>query len=269
MLTGSDDRPIGHKSVRAKLDGRSALFGLMQAYPGPMVTELASIAGYDFIVLDAEHGLFDDAAILHALHIAQPLGLSVFVRPRTHDLQAIGRIMDMRVDGLLVPNIASADQAQAIVAATRYPPAGTRGYARSGHRVTRYGFDLKHDTKPPRDDALLLMLVESPAGIADLPAILATPGVDGAMIGPADLTATLGDAGNFATREFHDAVAALEAAGAAHGKVIGMPPVPGQPAAELARRGHRLFIIGSDTGLVREGMSNQLAAARASMAADG
>lgn len=252
-------------ALRERLTKQPALLGLMQRYPCATFAELAALRGYDFLMVDEEHGVFTDSDLLQILRTVSFSEMSVVVRLLGHDLQAVGRCLDMGVEGIVVPNVATVEQAHALVRAMTYPPAGTRGLGASAHRATRYGQDIAEHMQSPRGGALLLPIIESAQGVENAERILAVDGVDGAIIGPSDLAADLGCAGNFSDPTYLNALACIEQAAVNQTKILGTAPHPGQPIEALHARGHRLLILGSDTALISEAMNAQLAKAKSAI----
>jgi 4-hydroxy-2-oxoheptanedioate aldolase len=250
------------RSLHDRLSTQSALLGLLQTHPNPALAEMAGMCGYDFLLLDGEHGVFSEADYLHALQALAAADAAAIVRLSGHDIRAVGRYMDMGADAILVPNISTAEQARTLAAALDYPPAGTRGFGAAVHRVSRYGLDLDTHMKAPRNGVCLLVIIESRLGVANVDEILAVDGVDGAIVGPSDLTADLGCAGDFSRPAFTEAVARVERAAADRGKLLGIGANPTDPLKELVERGHRLLIIGADMPLIRDALSSQVAVAK-------
>jgi len=227
------------------------------------MSEIAGICGYDFILLDGEHGVFSEGDYLHTLQVLASTDALALIRLAKHDLPAVGRYLDMGADGIVVPNVSTAEQARALARAMLYPPHGTRGLALD--RVTRYGLDLDAYLSAPRGNACLIVIIESALGVANAEDILAVDGVDGAIIGPFDLSADLGCAGDFSQPAHIDAVKRIERAASACGKILGTAPHPGNPLEALVARGHRLLLLDGDITLVREAMSTQVTQARAAL----
>lgn len=253
------------RPLREQLVDGHPMLGLLQSHPSTMLLEMAAICGYDFLLLDGEHGVFAEQDYLDALRTMAAFEAWTLVRLPNHDLQAVGRYADMGADGIVVPNVCTAEQARALALALEYPPAGTRGVGASLHRATRYGMDAASHLKAPRENVSLFPIIESAAGAANIDGILAVPGIDGVIIGPADLAADLGCAGDFSRSDFMEAVTRIERAARAHYKALGTAPHAGSPIDILLARGHRLLIVGSDVSVVREAMSAQVAKARASL----
>jgi 4-hydroxy-2-oxoheptanedioate aldolase len=246
-----------------RLKTERALLGLQQTHPNPALTEMAGICGYDFLMLDAEHGVFSEQDYLHALQALGSTEAYALIRLAGHDTQAVGRYLDMGVDGILVPNVSTAEQARALAAAMTYPPTGTRGFGAPVHRATRYGLGLEDHLKTPRQGACLIVMIESALGVKNIEDILAVEGVDGVFIGPSDLSASLGHARDFSQPAFAQALTTIEQATSRRGKLLGTAPHAGSPLEALLARGHRLILLEADMCLIREAMTLQVLKARA------
>lgn len=249
-------------SLHERLSAQRVLMGFLQTYPNSTLAEMAGMCGYDFLLLDGEHGVFSENDYLHTLRALAATDVLAMVRLAKHDLHAVGRYLDFGADAIVAPNVGTAEQARMLARAMEYPPAGTRGFGASLHRVTRYGMDLTEHLKAPRGGASLLVIIESALGVANAEEILAVEGVDGAIIGPFDLSADLGRAGDFSQPVFAQAVERIERAATACGKIFGTAPHPDSPLEALITRGHRLLIIGADVSLTREAMSSQVSKAK-------
>lgn len=249
-----------HESLRQE----KPLFGLVQTLPNPSLTELAALCGYDFLILDGEHGWFGEMDYLHTLLALGSVATAGIVRVRNHDAQAIGRYLDMGAAGILVPNVSTGAQAVALVRAMQYPPAGTRGFAAPAMRASSYGMNLAAHLKSPRGHAFLAVMIETALGASNADEILGIEGVDAVVVGPFDLTADLGCPGDFAHSAYAEALERIERAALSRGKALGSAPHPGHPLEVLVARGHRLITLGVDMSLMRDALQAPLATARAS-----
>jgi 4-hydroxy-2-oxoheptanedioate aldolase len=250
------------RSLKERLEVQRALVGLLQTQPNPALAEMAGMCGYDFLLLDGEHGVFSDADYFRTFQVLASSDLLAVVRLGAHDVSAVGRYLDYGADVIVAPNVSTAELGRALARAMEYPPGGTRGFAASLHRATRYGLDLAAHLESPREGVSLLVIIESSLGVANVEEILAIEGIDGVIIGPFDLTADLGCVGEFSQPAYVQAVARVEQAAVARGKVFGTAPHPGFPIESLLARGHRLLIVGADTALICEAMSAQVAKAK-------
>lgn len=250
-------------TVHRQLSEKKVLTGLLQTIPNLALTEIAAICGYDFLILDAEHGMFAEMDHLEAMLTLSCTGVAAIVRLREHDAHALGRYLDMGADGILVPNVRTAQEAATLVRAMQRPPAGTRGCAGPLARETRYGMDLAAHLESPRA-AFLAVMIETALGVANVQEIMAVDGVDAVVIGPLDLAADLGCPGDFSGSAYAQAVERIERAASDRGKIVGTAPHPGYAFESLVARGHRLITLGTDVTLIREAMASQLANARSS-----
>jgi 4-hydroxy-2-oxoheptanedioate aldolase len=251
-----------HISIYERLLARPAVVGLLQTHPNLALTELVGLCGYDFLILDAEHGVFSDKDFTCAIQTLAGTDLVPMVRLAGCDAQSVGRYLDMGAEAIVVPNVVSAEQARDLVRGMHYPPHGTRGFGASTHRASRYGIELAEHLNDPRGGRVLMVMIESKQGVENIDGILAVDGVDGVFIGPFDLSADLGGAGNFSTPEYVEALSQVERAAVSRGKLLGTGPHPGHPVSTLLARGHRLLLIGADMPLIREAMLAQVSQAR-------
>jgi 4-hydroxy-2-oxoheptanedioate aldolase len=254
---------VKRQTLQERLATRRALVGLLQTHPNYALSEMAGMCGYDFVMLDCEHGVFSESEFVQALQGLDASDALGFVRLAGHETHALGRYMDMGAAAIVVPNVSTSEEAQALVRAMEYPPSGSRGVGAGAHRATRYGMDLAAHLEAPRDGVALIVMIESALGVANIEAILGVDGVDGVIVGPADLSANLGRIGDFASASFVNAMARVEQVAAAEGKLWGTAPHAGNPVETLLARGHRLLILGADMPLIRDAMCSQVAKARA------
>ena len=216
--------------------------GLANAY----TTEIAATAGFDWLLLDAEHAPNNVSSLLAQLQALAAYGSHPVVRPPTGDAVLIKRYLDIGVQNLLIPMVETAEQAAELVAATRYPPRGTRGVGHVLARASRWG--QAEDYLARADDEICLILqVESPQALANLEAITAVEGVDGIFIGPADLSASMGHLGDAdhpdVKAAINDAITKIRAAGRAAGIVT----VDEEAARRYLAAGCTFVGVGIDT----------------------
>jgi 4-hydroxy-2-oxoheptanedioate aldolase len=197
-------------SLRARAESGERLLGVLLRMPGEELVEMAAVAGFDFVLIDCEHGPADVVALRQHMAVAAVHAVPVVVRVGENDPGMILRALDQGAEGILAPHVDSAADARALVSAAHYPPTGTRGFA-TYSRAGRFG---QTDAEAHRDwflaNTLVLGMIESPAGVAEAQEIVDTPGLDGIMIGPADLAAASGPSDlpvPEAMRKVNDAIA--------------------------------------------------------------
>jgi 4-hydroxy-2-oxoheptanedioate aldolase len=189
---------------RAILAGRQQI-GLWCSLPGPYAAEAMAGAGFDWMLLDTEHSPGDPLTVLGQLQAVAPYPASPIVRPASNDAVLIKRILDFGAQTLLIPYVQSAAEAQAAVAAMRYPPRGVRGVS-GVTRATGFG-RIAGYARRAEEELCLLVQIETREALDRLEEIAGVDGVDGVFIGPADLAASLGHVGEAGHPEV---VAAIE-----------------------------------------------------------
>lgn len=173
-------------------------YGLWLGLPDNSAAEIAAVAGFDWLLIDGEHAPFDLRTIMSHLQAMAPYEVAPIVRCVEGNTALIKQLLDIGVQTLLVPMVETAEQAEQLVRAVRYPPAGIRGLGTSLARAARWN-QVPGYLKKANDEICLIVQVETANAMENLDAILQVEGVDGVFIGPSDLSASMGyigDAGN-------------------------------------------------------------------------
>jgi 4-hydroxy-2-oxoheptanedioate aldolase len=235
---------------RALREGRQQI-GLWCSLPGPYAAEAMAGCGYDWMMFDTEHSPADPLTVLHQLQAVAPYAVSAVVRPAGNDAVLIKRFLDLGVQTLLIPYVQDAAEARAAVAAMRYPPDGIRGV--SGlTRATRFG-RVPHYAKRAQEELCLLVQVETREALAEIEAIAAVDGVDGIFVGPGDLAASLGHAGELAHPEVVAAVEAAIGRIRACGKPAGILTADAGFAGRCIALGTTFTAVAIDVGILARG----------------
>ena len=175
--------------------GGRAQIGLWLGLANAVCAEICAGAGFDWLMIDAEHAPNDIRSVLAQLQAIAAYPVHPVVRPVAGDVQLIKRLLDLGVQTLLIPMVETAEQARHLVAAMRYPPVGIRGVGTTLARASQWN-RIPNYLHEANDQMCLLVQVETPQGLHNLDAIAAVEGVDGVFIGPADLSAALGHLGD-------------------------------------------------------------------------
>ncbi|WP_037357355.1 HpcH/HpaI aldolase family protein [Amycolatopsis orientalis] len=205
-------------TLKQRLRSGERLLGGLLRLPAETLVEMAGVAGLDFVVLDCEHGPADLVPLQQHVVAAQAHGLGVLVRVGANEPALVLRVLDLGADGVIVPHVDTVEQARAAVEAAHYPPLGKRGfatYSRAGRFGARSG--AEHLEKAAETTVVVPML-ETPEACAAAPEILALPGIDSVLVGPADLAVALGLPGGAAEPAVGQAIAAVSAAAESAGK---------------------------------------------------
>lgn len=223
--------------------------GFWSALCNPMVADILSEAGYDWLVLDAEHSPNDPVDLMHQIMAMEHQQTTMpVVRVPWNDQVFIKRVLDVGARTLLVPMIENAEQARAAVAACRYPPEGMRGVAGSV-RASRYG-RIKDYHKKANAEICLLLQVETKPGLDALDEIAAVEGVDGVFIGPADLSAALGFLGDNRNPAVREAILGALARLKKAGKPAGILAPVEEDAKFWIDQGFSFVALGNDVALL-------------------
>ncbi len=182
--------PVPPNPLKANLRKGVPQIGLWSALASNLVAEILGHAGFDWLVFDAEHGSNEIPSLIQQLQAIRGSTTVPIVRPPWNDPVQIKRLMDAGFHSLVIPFVQTAAEAQAAVAATRYPPDGVRGVAVSS-RASQYGLVPDYLTAIG-DQVCVIAQAESVAALNALPEICAVDGVDAVFIGPSDLSASMG-----------------------------------------------------------------------------
>ncbi|WP_189051282.1 HpcH/HpaI aldolase family protein [Aliidongia dinghuensis] len=248
-------RPNG---VKARLKAGEAVYGLFHGFASPLVAELLGLVGYDFVLIDGEHGPGDVMTHLAQVQAVQATPAMAMLRVAVNEPTQFKRALDIGVEGVMVPNVTSALEAAAAVESCRYPNGGKRGFAAPILRAANFGLVTAEYIARAADELLIAVQIETLAGASRAAEIAAVDGVDVVFIGPNDLSGDLGVLGQFDHPDYVKAVAAIEAGVKSAGKVLGCLPYPGADPVELHRRGHRFICSGADVALLRDAALAQL-----------
>lgn len=176
--------------VRAKLRNGEPTIGCFLGLGSPQVAELLAHAGYDWLILETEHSAVDIERVEHMMMAMGGSNALPFVRVATAEPIAIQRALDAGAMGIMVPMVRTADEAQAIVDNTRYPPSGKRGFGPL--RASRY-MNQAHDYfREANENILVSLILETKDALDRLDEITSVPGLDGIFVGPFDLCLSLG-----------------------------------------------------------------------------
>ena len=242
---------------RALREGRPTAGAWLHLCSG-ISAEIMSRAGFDWLLVDMEHGHGDFQTLLAQLQAIEGSETIPVVRVQWNDPAVIKRVLDIGAYGVMVPWIGGRADAEAAVRAVKYPPDGIRGIAGS-HRAGGYGRHAAEYWKRANEEILVVIQVETRAALDEIDQIVRVPGVDVIFIGPGDLSTALGHMGNPGHPEVQAAFARVETATRAAGLALGNITRGWDQARELYAKGYQFLTIGSDTSLVVQGSHDLVA----------
>lgn len=158
----------------------------------PAITDILGGAGYDFIIIDNEHGPMGPEAAQHHVRAAEAFGMIPMVRVGENSPNLIGKFLDVGCQGIIVPHVDTAEEARKAVAATRYAPGGVRGMCPASHAAGYRGGDTSPFVRNAEEETIVAVIVESQRGVDNLEEIAAVDGIDIVFFGPGDLSYELG-----------------------------------------------------------------------------
>jgi 2-keto-3-deoxy-L-rhamnonate aldolase RhmA len=243
--------------LKDKLEKSSSVSGIWLGSGSAVAAEMAAAAGFDWALLDLEHGLFGESELLGLFHALARTGTAPVVRVPSGKSDLIKKALDYGASGIMVPMISRAEEAAAFVAALRYPPAGIRGLTRSS-RAAEYGGDFPDYFRRANERLTGIVQIETAQGVEQADAIAATEGVDVLFIGHSDLSLALGCFEDFSAPAMQAAEARVLAACVRHGKKAGLLLRAGMSPAEFRKKGFSLMALGSDIGCLKQGFQNML-----------
>lgn len=210
--------------------------------------DLAALAGFDFLVLDCEHGFFSIESVASTLVAADAAGIPAIVRSPTPVSEELSRYLDAGAAGTLLPRVEGAAMARAAVEAVKFAPEGRRGLG--GVRANRYAtVPLAEFVRRANDETLVAVQIERENALTELSAIAGVPGVDVLFVGPNDLSQALGAPGDTASGRFRSALSRVAGEAARTGKAAGIMVARDEDVRALAEMGYRFFTT-SDRALV-------------------
>jgi 4-hydroxy-2-oxoheptanedioate aldolase len=241
-------------SLKRKLQTGQRACGALIEFNNPEMFELFGHLGYDFVFIDGQHCGMGVETARGLMRAADLTGMTSIVRVPRNDPAVILEYLEAGAGGIVVPNIASREEAEAAVAAMKYPPAGQRGgFGRS--RAANFGItqtQVEYFTNM-NDEVLFLPLIEDQAALPHLAAICSTPGVDIVLIGPGDMALSMGIPGGWKNPRVQTAVEQIRGAAAAAGKpamIVALDPADGQA---LYKQGFQVLMVSAVGILVNAG----------------
>lgn len=225
--------------------------GLWCTLPGSYATEAVALADFDWLLFDTEHSPGDPLTVLPQLQALAAYGASAVVRPASNDAVLVKRFLDLGAQTLLIPYVQSREEAEAAVAAMRYPPEGMRGVS-GMTRATRFG-RVRDYGRTAHTELCLIVQVETRAALERLEEIASVEGVDGVFIGPADLAASLGFVGQPDHPEVAGAVEDAIMRLAAIGKASGILTMNENFARRCMELGTVFTAVGVDAAIIARG----------------
>lgn len=245
------------KNLKEKIQQGGAVFGCWLNSGSSVTAEIAGSAGFDWVLIDMEHGAGAESGVLHQIQALEHTPAAVVVRVESNARQRVHRMLDYGAEGIMCPRIDSVEDAQQAAAAMRYQPEGTRGAAMMV-RATQFGANFQEYFEHTQHQLVGVIQIETVGILNSLNEVANINGVDVLFVGPLDLSIALGVAGQTTHPKFLEAAKATAEAAKQAGKQAGILMKSPQEFDQYYDLGFRLIACGSDAGFVRTGAVNTL-----------
>jgi len=241
------------RNFKDKLSDKSVSVGSWITLANNGIAEIFANAGFDWLVIDLEHSVISIDQAGDLIRTIDACGVPALVRLTSNDRNQIKRILDAGANGIVVPNINSAQEAESAVASTRYPPRGRRGVGLA--RAQKYGSGFDDYLNWQEDGLVVLVQIENCLALDHLDEIFSVDGVDGFIVGPYDLSCSMGIPGDFDHPDFKAAMSSILAASARTGCPPGIHSVEPNVSAieEALENGFKLIAYSADIRILDVG----------------
>jgi 2-dehydro-3-deoxyglucarate aldolase/4-hydroxy-2-oxoheptanedioate aldolase len=230
--------------------GETVIGTMVQEVRTPSIAQILKQVGFDFLMLDMEHGAFDLETAAEIIRAARLAGIPPLVRVAGPQYELIGRILDQGAIGVMLPRVESRAEVELLVQSIKYPPLGKRGMSSD---APHSGYDFKplaEFVQMNNEDTIAIAQIERKAAIQGIDAILSVPGVDVALVGPEDLSVSLGLDEHDLQGRVNAAIEAMMAAAARHGVVSAIHMGSVEALQAWLRKGMSMAMYSSDLGFL-------------------
>ncbi len=232
---------------KTRLRRGDRLIGAIVSLPSPEIAEALSLCGFDWLFIDMEHGGLDVAALGNLLRAAQPR-TPCAVRIPAIDEVWIKRCLDAGADGVIAPQIKTAEDAQRVVRWSKYPPQGERSVGIA--RAQGYGMNFADYVARANDDIAVILQIEHIDAVGRIDSILGVDGIDAIFVGPYDLSASMGKIGKVDDPDARDAIDRVRGSAQAKGVSLGIFTADAAAAPPFLEAGFTLMAVGIDAALL-------------------
>jgi len=244
-------------TIKERLKNNEAVHGCWINMGSPVSSEIVGSAGFDWVLIDLEHGVGSEPSLIYQLQALEGTGTTPIIRVESIEIARVKRVLDMGANGIMFPQIQNAEEAALAIYNMYYPPKGRRGLAKM-IRATKYGTDFENYFVNAKINLLGVIQIETLESLNHLDEIAAIDGVDVLFLGPSDLSLALGILGRWDHPDFIQAVEAIGRAARKAGKAAGVLFFDVNQYEFYYQQGFRFLASGSDMVFVSEG-ANKLA----------
>jgi 4-hydroxy-2-oxoheptanedioate aldolase len=238
-------------SLRERLLGGEVLVGAFCLIPHPVVLEVMGRAGFDFLFVDGEHAQVGRGEVENLVRAAETAGSPILFRFPGFQSEWVAWVLDAGANGAVVPRIETAAQARSVVEAARFPPMGKRGIGLS--RAAGYGARIADYRAAANQSLLLVIMVETAEGLANIEEIAAVEGIDAILIGTGDLSSSLSAFGPEGRPQMEAAIETILRACHRQKRIAGIVQTNAEEIPKAIERGFLFQVISGDLSLLQKG----------------
>jgi 2-keto-3-deoxy-L-rhamnonate aldolase RhmA len=227
--------------------GQSILGTMVTVFENPEIAKILKVCGFDFFIVDCEHGNFDYSDVAKMCTVAREAGIPPMVRIPEVRREVVLKFMEMGARGLLLPNTDTVEQAKALVTYSKYYPMGNRGVSLLRSHTGFEKIDSATDyMKKVNDENILMVQIESPVAVERIDDLLAVEGIDAAFVGPNDLSQSMGIMGQYDNPRFIEAIDRVISSAKKHSKFSGIHMMSVEALEPWVKKGMTLNFWAND-----------------------
>ena len=252
--------------IKQRLANGDRIVGTMiQEVRTPAMAQILKQVGFDFFMIDTEHGAFDLETVAETIRVGRILDMCPLVRVTSPEYHLIARVLDQGAMGIMMPRIETRDQVETLVESMKYPPVGKRGCS-SDAPHSEYSFGpLAEFIEVNNQDTMVVAQIERKVAVEHIDELLSVPGVDVALIGPEDLSVSMGVPGESGHPSVVEAIEAVIQAAKRHGVAPGIHMGSVGPLRDWLAKGMRMIMYSSDLGFLMDAAAAGLEELRGSL----
>lgn len=245
--------------MKDRMKNGQPVYGMfLSEIPAPNLLRLMQAAGVDYVIVDCEHGYFDDSQVAAIAAVGNGIGFPVIVRIPEISRVCIQKYLDAGVDGILVPMLETPEQARELVALGKYAPDGKRGISTMRPHSNYNPGSLTEYMQKANQRTMLFAQIETEKGVEHVAEISKIPGIDGIFIGPNDLSSDLGHPGSFADTEMEEMIIGVIASAKEANVPVGIISSNTDYLNHWKEKGMTMFSCDSELGLLKKGIQAML-----------
>lgn len=245
--------------IKEKLKNNDRVLGTMiTVFQNPDIVKLIKVSGYDFAIIDCEHGSFEYGEVARMIGMSRAIGLPIIVRIAEIRRELVLKYMEMGADGLLLPSTETKEQAELLVKYSKYAPMGDRGVSLSRPHTDFKKVNGREYMDAANRNTILMCQIESRKGVEHIEEIIGTEGIDIAFVGPNDLSQDMGVLGDYGNPLMVEAYEKILSAAKAAGKATGIHFGKKEPLVPWIKAGYQMNMCGNDVSFLMNGAKSSL-----------